>query len=64
MFEEKEERVVCEGCRTGNYFLCNSFPGKASNHAEREVQYRKYKAMMKGRELKRIQSYQTEADGV
>lgn len=45
MFEEKDEkRKICEGCRTGNYFLCDSFPGKAKEHAEREVAYRKRKS--------------------
>lgn len=41
---EKEERKICEGCRTGNYYLCNSFPGKAKKHAKEEIQYRKRKA--------------------
>lgn len=41
---EKEERKICEGCRTGNYYLCNSFPGRAKKHVEREIQYRRAKA--------------------
>lgn len=43
MNDDKEERKICEGCRTGNYFLCNSFPGQAKAHAEREVGYRRKK---------------------
>ncbi len=43
MIDDKEERVVCEGCRTGNYWLCKSFPGSAPEHAQREVEFRKRK---------------------
>lgn len=41
--EDNSKRPVCEGCRTGNYYLCKSFPGKASEHAQREIEYRKSK---------------------
>lgn len=43
MKEEREERKICEGCRTGNYYLCNSFPGQAQKHAQREIDYRRSK---------------------
>lgn len=44
IIEKEEKRKICEGCRTGNYFLCNSFPGVAKAHADREIDYRKKKA--------------------
>lgn len=44
MSDENEKRKICEGCRTGNYYLCNSFPGRAPEHAEREIEYRRRKA--------------------
>lgn len=51
MKEEREEkRKICEGCRTGNYYLCNSFPGQAQEHAQREIDYRRSKT----RKLERI----------
>ena len=64
MFEEKDEkRKICEGCRTGNYYLCNSFPGQAKQHGEREIDYRKRKARLKGRAAKGgAQVYRREED--
>ena len=66
MFEEKDEkRTSCEGCRTGNYFLCDSFPGKPKEHAQREVDYRKRKARLKGRAARGgPQVYRREEDEV
>lgn len=46
MIDDKNEkqRKICQGCITGNPFLCSSFPGRAPEHAQREVSYRKKKA--------------------
>jgi len=44
VIEKDEGRKICQGCLTGNYFLCSSFPGQARAHAEREIEYRKKKA--------------------
>jgi len=49
MIEQEEKRVICEGCRTGNYFLCNSFPGQAKSHAQYEIDYAKAKKKSKDR---------------
>lgn len=67
MLEEKENdhRKICEGCRTGNYFLCLSFPGRPKEHAQREIEYRKYKAKLKGRAARGgAQVYRREDDEV
>lgn len=64
MIDDKEEkRVVCEGCRTGNYWLCKSFPGQAPVHAEREIEYRKRKKRRAAR-AQQTQVYQREEDDV
>lgn len=42
--ELEEKREVCEGCRSGNYWMCKSFPGVATDHIKRELEYRKAKA--------------------
>jgi hypothetical protein len=67
MFEKEEKRKICEGCRTGNYFLCNSFPGVAKEHGQREVDYRRKKSRRLERErINRAQSqvYRRDEDGV
>lgn len=60
MFDDKEERKICEGCRTGNYFLCSSFPGRAKVHAEREIDYRKKKTRRIDRQARTTQTYRRE----
>lgn len=68
MKETEEKRKICEGCRTGNYYLCNSFPGQAPAHAEREISYRRSKAKRLERVVRGPQVYQRsdelEFDGV
>lgn len=61
---EDEKRKICEGCRTGNYWLCKSFPGQAPEHAQREADYRKRKKRRIAR-AQQTQVYQREdEDGV
>lgn len=35
-----DDRKICVGCLTGNYYLCNSFPGRAPEHAQYEIDRR------------------------
>lgn len=62
--EKEEKRKICEGCRTGNYFLCNSFPGVAKAHADREIAYRKKKARQTERAGRAPQVFRRDEDGV
>lgn len=41
---DDEKREICEGCRTGNFWMCKSFPGSAKEHIKREEEFRKRKA--------------------
>lgn len=60
--DKNEKRKICEGCRTGNYFLCNSFPGRAEEHARRELDYRKKKSRRLDRSRAQPQVYRREDD--
>jgi len=62
MFEKDENRKICEGCRTGNYYLCSSFPGRAKQHADQEIRYRKWRASSKERSRRQSQVYRREEE--
>lgn len=41
--QDESKRDVCQGCLTGNFWLCRSFPGAAKKHVEREEEVGKRK---------------------
>lgn len=45
--KEEPRTDLCEGCRTGNFWLCKSFPGVAKTHVEREQEVAKKKKQRK-----------------
>lgn len=49
--KEQVRQVECQGCLTGNPFLCKSFPGSAPAHAEDHAAWQKRRAKDRQRQL-------------
>jgi hypothetical protein len=49
--KKPEPNDICEGCRTGNPFLCKSFPGVAPAHATDHAAWQKRRAKERQRQL-------------
>ncbi len=52
MTNKKEETHLdrCVGCKTDNYYLCISFPGKAPQHAIRHAQWLRQRSKDRAKE--------------